>query len=465
MAKTKSLDRVEDLVLSNLVTNEDYSRKALPFLSDEYFKSRPDLHVYKLIRTYFDKYNKCPDLTTLKIEADSLNIGQEEANQVNETIDRLTIKSDDLSWLMSTTEKFCKDKAVYNAIMKSIQILDGKDQSFTKEALPSILQEALSIAFDKSVGHDYFEDAEARFDFYHQKDSKIPFHLEMFDKITKGGMSRKTLNCILAATGVGKSLFLCDNAAKQLASGRNVLYITCEMAEERISERIDCNLMDVAIDDLFRLKKKDFVNNVEDMKLKSYGKLVVKEYAPGSAHAGHFRALLDELKLKKDFTPDIIYIDYLNICASQRLKNNGSVNSYTYVKYIAEELRAIAVDYDLPVFTATQTNRGGANNSDISITDTSESFGLPMTLDFLFAGIRTEELDELCQIMFVQLKSRYGDINYYRKFVCGVDISKFKLYDAENVAQRDLADSGRQDIDSGPVFDKTKSGGYDFNFE
>jgi len=460
-------DRIETVILSNLVANEDYARKVLPFLQSEYFHERPDQLVYGLIHGYFSKYNTLPSKTALTIDADSLSIPQGEADAVQEIIHDFDGPSKETEWLLTNTEKFCKDQSVYNAIMQSIQILEGKDKTRSTDSLPSLLQEAISVSFDKSVGHDYMGDVDARYDFYHQKESKVPFELSMFNKITKGGVWKKTLNCVLAATNVGKSLFLCDQAAAAVRQGLNALYITMEMAEERISERIDCNLLDIEIDELSRLSKREFISRVSDVYKKSNGNLIVKEYPTGSAHAGHFRILLDELKQKKNFVPDVIFIDYMNICASQRLKNNGTHNSYTVIKSVAEELRALAVEQDVPIWTATQTNRGGANNSEISITDVSESFGVPMTLDFFFAMVRTEELDNMGQIMIIQLKSRYGDANYYKKFVIGVDIKKFKLYDTEMSAHTDLSGPKPPSTEHKPNQSRPRpkaKEGFDFDF-
>jgi replicative DNA helicase len=446
------MDRIEGVILSNLVTNEEYARRVLPFLQGDYFRERPDRVVFDCINKYFQKYNRSPSKTALIVDIDSTEVRQAEMELINNVLGEIKdAPLDDGMWLLTQTEKFCRDRAVYNAIYKSIEILDGKSKKLSQDAIPSILQEAISVSFDKSVGHDFSADAEKRYDFYHKNETKIPFHLDIFNKMTKGGLLPKTLNCILAPTGVGKSLFLCDHAANVIKTGRNALYITLEMAEERIAERIDCNTFSVGIDDLAKMSKKDFLGQFDALKEKSYGRLIIKEYPTASAHAGHFRALLDELKLKQDFTPDVIYVDYLNICASQRLKNNGAVNSYTLVKAIAEELRAMAIEYNVPILTATQTNREGANNSEIAITDVSESFGLPMTLDLFFALIRTPELDAINQIMVVQLKSRYADINALRKFVIGVEIDKFYLYEVEQSAQNNI-------IDDGPVFDSSKFG-------
>jgi len=458
------MKRIEEVILSNTVNDELYARRVLPFLQEDYFHDRRDREVFKLINGHFVQYNELPNITTLTIDADKVQCNKDEHDQILEIISGLDhVSTDKQQWLIERTEKFCKEKAIHNAIMRSITILDGKDKQYTEDALPSLLAEAISVSFDKSVGHDFYDDAEKRYDYYHMKEDRLPFDLSMFNKISKGGIPRKTLNGILASTGVGKSLFLCHLAAASLKQGKNVLYITMEMSEERIAERIDCNLLNIDIDELFKIGKKTFTTKVEELQSKTHGKLIIKEYPTGNAHAGHFRALLDELKTKKNFLPDVIMIDYLNICASQRVKNQNA-NSYTIVKSIAEELRALAVEFDVPVWTATQTNRGGANNSDVSITDTSESFGLPMTLDFLFAMVRTEELDELGQLLCIQLKSRYGDINYHRKFVVGVDIKKFMLYDVEESTQDDV-------VDDRPAFDNSKFGGamkaekYEFNFD
>jgi hypothetical protein len=360
-------------------------------------------------------------------------------------------------WLVTNTEKFCKDKAVYNAILKSIKIIDGGDKVHTQDAIPSILSEALSVCFDNHVGHDYIEDAQSRFEYYHRVEEKVSFDLDMFNKITKGGLSKKTLNIALAGTGVGKSLFMCHVSAGVLMQGKNVLYITMEMAEERIAERIDANLLNLTMDELKVIDKDIFDTRIEKIAKKTQGHLVVKEYPTASAHAGHFRALLEELKLKREFMPDIIMIDYLNICASQRLKMGANVNSYTYVKTIAEELRGLAVEYNVPIMSATQTTRSGFTNSDPGLEDTSESFGLPATADFMFALVSNEELEQLNQIIVKQLKNRYNDPNYYKRFVIGIDRAKMKLYDVEVSAQNGLADVGTKDDDK-PLFDKSDFG-------
>ena len=454
--------RIETVILENLINNEEYARQVLPFLVEDYFHERPDRLIFKQIQTHFDDFNTAPDKSTLLISADELNVNKGEFDLVVDTIESFSDKVGQSEWLLKKTEAFCKDKAVYNAIMQSISIIDGSDKQHTKESLPSILQDALAVSFDKSVGHDFILDAEERYEFYHRKEDRVPFDLEMFNKITKGGLPKKTLNVVLAGTNVGKSLFLCHAAAATIKQGKNALYITMEMAEERIAERIDCNLMDVNLDDLYKMGRKVFKSKIDAIDATTHGKLVIKEYPTSSAHAGHFRALLDELKLKKGFVPDIIYIDYINICSSQRMKASSNVNSYTMIKSIAEELRALAVEYNVPIFSATQTNRAGWQNSEVEMSDTSESAGLPMTVDFLFAMIRTEELDELGQLLIKQLKSRYNNVNYHRKFVVGVDIDRFKMFDVETSAQVGINDDG-------PAFDSTPSGkrniSADFDFD
>jgi replicative DNA helicase len=454
--------RLESVILENLLHNEEYARQVLPFLQEDYFHERPDKLIFKQIQSHFDDFNKAPDKDALIIAADDFNINKSEYDHVVEVIESLRDRSDQTDWLLKKTEDFCKDKAVFNAIMKSINIIEGKDKNFSKEALPAILQDALAVSFDKSVGHDFVGDADERYDFYHRKEDRVPFDIALFNKITKGGLPKKTLNVVLAGTNVGKSLLLCHHAASTIKLGKNALYITMEMAEERIAERVDCNLMGVDLDELYRMGKKAFKSKIDEIGAATHGKLVIKEYPTSSAHAGHFRALLDELKLKKDFTPDIIYVDYINICASSRLKAGGNVNSYTLIKSIAEELRALAVEYNVPILSATQTNRSGWQNSEVEMSDTSESAGLPMTVDFLFAMIRTEELDAMGQLLIKQLKSRYNNVNYHRKFVVGIDIDHFKLFDVEESAQVGINDDS-------PVFDKTptgkRTGGADFDFD
>lgn len=449
--------RIEEKILGGLIHNEDYCRKVAPFIDPTYFNERLDKVVAQETLAFFSKFNKLPNQSILKIElTNRKDLTDKELLECLKYVDTLNPDTtSNLDWMIQKTEKFCKDKAVYNAILHSIKIMDGKDDKLSQEAIPKILQDALSVSFDQHVGHDYINNALERFEFYHKKEDKIPFDLELMNKITSGGMSKKSLNVVLAGTGAGKSLFMCHVAASTLLQSRNVLYITLEMAEERIAERIDANLMNLSMDELKVVDKKVFENRVNKLSQKTQGKLIIKEYPTASAHSGHFRALIEELKGKKDFVPDLLIIDYLNICGSARLKMGASVNSYLYIKSIAEELRGLAVEYNLPVLTATQVTRGGYNSSDVELTDTSESFGLPATADLMFALIRSEELDELNQIMVKQLKNRYADPSHYKRFVIGVDRSKMKLYDTEDSAQTGLSDSGQDD---GPAFDKSDFG-------
>jgi replicative DNA helicase len=434
---------IEETILTQLIYNETYARKVLPFLKADYFQDRKERVVFEEIRKFVDSYKKIPTKQSLEIDLDNRrDLTDEEYKIIIEKIKNLEKSEVDQEWLINSTEKFCKDKAVYNAVLKGISIIQGKDKKLSPEALPEILSEALAVGFDNHVGHDYIEDGESRFDFYRQKEEKIEFDLEFFNKITKGGLSNKTLNIALAGTGVGKSLFMCHHAAACLMQGRNVLYITLEMAEERIAERIDANLMNIPISDLETISKKMFTDRLEKIQKKTQGKLIIKEYPTAAAHSGHFRALINELALKKSFRPDIIFIDYLNICSSSRFKSNANVGSYFYVKAIAEELRGLAVENDVAIMSATQTTRGGFSNSDIDLTDTSESFGLPATADLMFALINTEELEGLNQIMVKQLKNRYNDPGVNKRFVIGVDRSKMKLYDCEQTAQQNIQDSG-----------------------
>jgi replicative DNA helicase len=450
--------RIEQAILSNLIHNEEYCRKVVPHLKTEYFSDRKEASIASLLLEFFEKYNKPASKEILSIEVGNLSgLTDKEVPEYEQYVTELTHTESNEEWLLTETEKFCKDKAVYNAILKSIKIAEGRDKVHQKDAIPSILSEALSVCFDNHVGHDYLQDANARFDFYHRVEEKLPFDLEMFNKITKGGLSKKTLNIALAGTGVGKSLFMCHVAASTLMQGRNVLYITMEMAEERIAERIDANLLNLTMDELKVIDKDIFDSRLEKISKKTQGTLIVKEYPTASAHAGHFRALLEELKLKREFVPDIIFIDYLNICASQRMKMGASVNSYTYIKSIAEELRGLAVEYNVPIVSATQTTRSGFTNSDPGLEDTSESFGLPATADFMFALVSNEELQQLNQIIVKQLKNRYSDPNYFKRFVVGIDRAKMKLYDVEASAQAGLSDSGQKNDDK-PVFDKSDFG-------
>jgi len=450
--------RIEQAILANLIHNEEYCRKVVPHLKKQYFSDRKELTVVNILLEFFQKYNKPATQEILSIELGNISgLTDKEVPEYQKFVTELNKTETNDEWLLSETEKFCKDKAVYNAILQSIKIIEGNDKVHQKDAIPSILSDALGVCFDNHVGHDYIEDSDARFDFYHRVEEKIAFDLDMFNKITKGGLSRKTLNIALAGTGVGKSLFMCHVSAGALMQGKNVLYITMEMAEERIAERIDANLLNLTMDELKVVDKDIFDTRLGKVAAKTTGKLVVKEYPTAGAHAGHFRALLEELRMKREFTPDIIMIDYLNICASQRMKMSHGVNSYTYIKSIAEELRGLAVEHNVPIISATQTTRSGFTNSDPGLEDTSESFGLPATADFMFALISNEELEGLNQIIVKQLKNRYNDPSYYKRFVIGIDRAKMKLYDVELSAQENLMDSGTKDIDK-PLFDKSEFG-------
>ena len=457
--------RIETQILSNLVTNEEYVRKVIPFLKSDYFTESDDRIVFEKISDYVGKYNNPPTKSALLIALqDDRKISEDLYVQCETLINGLNAVEADGQWLLDETEKFCKDKAVYNAIMDSIQIIDGSDKERSKDALPSLLSDALAVGFDNNVGHDYIENSLDRYEFYNRVEEKIAFDLEFFNKITEGGLPNKTLNIALAGTGVGKSLFMCHMAAACISQGKNVLYITLEMAEERIAERIDANLMNVPIQDLKDLPKKMFEDRVEKIKNKIDGKLIIKEYPTASAHAGHFKALLQELKLKRSFSPDIIFIDYLNICTSSRFKAGSSANSYTIIKSIAEELRGLAVENDLPIVSATQTTRSGYANSDVDLTDTSESFGLPATADLMFALISTEELEAQQQIMVKQLKNRYSDPTSNKRFMVGVDRSKMRLFDlAPEEVQQTITDSGQNDSQAmfdGGTFSTKMSGDY-----
>ena len=449
--------RIEKTILSNLIHNEEFCRKVIPFLKTEYFVDRKESIIASELIRFFGDYNKpaSPEILAIEI-GNRTDLNDKEIPEFEVYINELTSKETNVEWLTSETEKFCKDKAVYNAILSSIKIIEGRDKLHTKDALPSILSDALGVSFDNHVGHDYLEDYNERYDFYHRLEEKISFDLDMFNKITKGGLSKKTLNVCLAGTGVGKSLFMCHVAASTLMQGKNVLYITMEMAEERIAERIDANLLNIAMDELKVIDKEIYNNRVDKISKKTHGKLIIKEYPTASAHAGHFRGLLEELKTKKKFVPDMVIIDYLNICSSSRMKQGANVNSYTYIKSIAEELRGLAVEYAVPILSATQTTRSGFSNTDVELTDTSESFGLPATVDFMFALISSEELEGLSQLLVKQLKNRYGDPSYFKKFVIGVDRSKMKLYNVEASAQSNISESGQQD--DRPVFDKSDFG-------
>ena len=441
---------LDTVILVNLVKNEKYVRKVLPFLKADYFQDGDHKYAFEQIKDYIEKYNNTPTIEAMGVAFDRATEPQRKLLQV---IFEYKQEPQELQWLVDETEQFCKDKAVFNAVLEGIQIIDGKRQDKSPDALPEMLTEALQVGFDTNVGHDFIEDADKRFDFYNRVEGKVPFDLEMFNKITDGGLSNKTLNIALAGTGVGKSLFMCHMASSCIANGRSVLYITLEMAEERIAERIDANLMDINIGEVKDLSKPMFQDRIQSLKDKYEGRLIVKEYPTASAHAGHFKALINELKLKRNFHPDIIFIDYLNICTSSRFRPGSSANSYTIIKSIAEELRGLAVEQDVPIFSATQTTRGGYNSSDVDLTDTSESFGLPATADLMFAIISSEELEGLGQFMIKQLKNRYADPTRNKRFMIGVDRGKMKLFDLENSAQQALTDAN---VDV-PVFDRGQS--------
>ena len=437
------MERIELLILRNLIYNEEYTRKVIPFIKDDYFEEQNQKIIFQEISSFIQEYNKLATKEILSIEVEKRNdINDSNFKEVVDIISSLEDEVGEIDWLIDSTEKWCRDRAIYLALMESIQLADGKDESKGRDAIPSILSDALSVSFDNHVGHDYLQDYEKRFESYHRKEDRIPFDLEYFNKITKGGLPNKTLNIALAGTGVGKSLFMCHVASSALIEGKNVLYITLEMAEEKIAERIDANLLNVNIQDITDLPKPMFDTKVEDLAKKTQGTLIIKEYPTASAHSGHFKSLLNELALKKSFRPDIIFVDYLNICASSRYKANGNVNSYSYIKAIAEELRGLAVEANLPIVSATQTTRSGYGSSDVELTDTSESFGLPATADLMFALISTEELEGLNQILVKQLKNRYNDPTIRKRFVVGIDRAKMRLYDCEQNAQEDVVDNG-----------------------
>ena len=440
------MDSVEFLILRNLLHSEEYIRKVIPFIKADYFEDITQKIVFEEIFSFVEQYNKPATKEILCIEAEKRSdINDSSFKDVTELISSLDNEPAEFEWIVTTTEKWCRDRAIYLALMESIQLADGKDDTKGRDAIPTILSDALAVSFDSHVGHDYLIDYEDRYESYHRKEDKIPFDLEYFDKITKGGIPNKTLNIALAGTGVGKSLFMCHFASSVLLQGKNVLYITLEMAEEKIAERIDANLLNVNIQDIVDLPKMMFDDKVTSLTKKTQGSLIIKEYPTASAHSGHFRALLNELALKKSFKPDIIFIDYLNICASSRYRTNNNVNSYSYIKAIAEELRGLAVEANLPIVSATQTTRSGFASSDVDLTDTSESFGLPATADLMFALISTEELEDLNQIMVKQLKNRYNDPTINKRFVIGIDRAKMRLYDCEQKAQNDIVDSGQEE--------------------
>ena len=458
--------KVETLILKNLLLTEDYPRRVLPFVKQEYFEDRTDQHLFDVIHKYFVKYSAVPTVEALTIEVGKIStLSDDQFKQIHQTLESFDKEKTELDWLLDTTEKWCQDRAIYLALMESIKIADGSDDKKSADAIPSILSDALGVSFDNHIGHDYIDDYEERYDSYHRVETKVPFDLDFFNKITKGGLPNKTLNIALAGTGVGKSLFMCHVASSVLLQGRNVLYITMEMAEEKIAERIDANLLNVDIQTLAQLPKIMFENKITDLSKKTQGKLIVKEYPTASAHAGHFRALLNDLALKKAFRPEIIFIDYLNICTSQRFRN-ASVNSYTMVKSIAEELRGLAVEFNVPLVSATQTTRSGYGSSDVDLTDTSESFGLPATADLMFALISTEELEEQNQIMVKQLKNRYYDPTLNKRFVVGIDRAKMRLYNVEQEAQNNIMDSGQVVLNQETVKVLTQSKGKfnDFKF-
>ena len=437
------METVEFLILRNLLYNEEYTRKVIPFIKDDYFEEQNQKIIFQEISSFIQEYNKLATKEILSIEVEKRNdINDTNFKEVVDIISSLEDEVGEIDWLIDSTEKWCRDRAIYLALMESIQLADGKDESKGRDAIPSILSDALSVSFDNHVGHDYLQDYEKRFESYHRKEDRIPFDLEYFNKITKGGLPNKTLNIALAGTGVGKSLFMCHVASSALIEGKNVLYITLEMAEEKIAERIDANLLNVNIQDITDLPKPMFDTKVEDLAKKTQGTLIIKEYPTASAHSGHFKSLLNELALKKSFRPDIIFVDYLNICASSRYRANGNVNSYSYIKAIAEELRGLAVEANLPIVSATQTTRSGYGSSDVELTDTSESFGLPATADLMFALISTEELEGLNQILVKQLKNRYNDPTVRKRFVVGIDRAKMRLYDCEQNAEQDMVDNG-----------------------
>ena len=454
--------RIEEVILRNLVKNEEYIRKVVPFLSNEYFHDSQEKVLFEEIAKHITKYNGLPTKETLLISLDALDtITEDQFSDLSKLVSQIDADESktDEQWLLDETEKFCKDKALYNAIMRSINIIDDKKTTVGTGEIPAILSDALSVSFDPNVGHDYIEDSEERYDFYHRVEERIPFDLDMMNRISKGGLPNKSLNIIMAGTGVGKSLFMCHCAGANMLDGKNVLYITLEMAEERIAERIDANLLDMDVSALRTLSKDKYIEKVSKVQEKTVGKLIVKEYPTAVAGVGHFRHLLNELNLKKSFKPDIIYVDYLNICASGRIKPNANINSYTLIKAIAEELRGLAVENNLPVVSATQTTRSGFSNTDVELTDTAESFGLPATADFMVALVVTEELEEHNQMMVKQLKNRYNDPTRFKRFIIGVDRERMKLFDVEDVAQEDLFEN--ETSGTGVVF-STKKEGLDF---
>ena len=450
--------RIEPIIIGNLVANKTYASKVLPFISLDYFSDSATRTVFELVKDFYEQHSTAPSANVLKVElTQKSGMKQTEYDSAMELVDNLPEAEANVDWLIENTEKFCKDKAILNAITEAIYIADGKSEKHSRDAIPKLLQDALSVSFEKDLGHDYIGDAEKRFEKYHTKAEKIPFHIDMLNKVTGGGIERKTLSCTLAGTGVGKSLFMCDYAAYLLQQGFNVLYITLEMAEWKIAERIDCHLMDVSVKEIRKVSKSQFMSKIGDIAKNTVGRLEIKEYPTSGAHVGHFKAHLDELKVKKGFVPDVIFVDYINISLSQRYKSSQTANSYFIIKSIAEELRGMAVEYNAAVFTATQTTRGGFSNTDVEMGDTSESFGLPATLDFYFAVIRTPELDAMCQLMVKQLKSRFGDINYYRRFVIGITLEKFRLHDVDQPT-KDIVDGSSETHNNGTKITSMRSG-------
>jgi len=458
------MERIETTILRNLIFNEEYSRKVIPFIQPAYFEKRTEKIIYEEITKFIVKYGSSITIEALNIETENrTDLSEDEVKEVRGINNSLTDSVVENQWLIDTTEKWCRDRAIYLALMESIALADGEDDKKGRDAIPSILSDALAVSFDNHIGHDYLQDYEERYESYHRKEDKIPFDLEFFNKITKDGIPNKTLNIALAGTGVGKSLFMCHVASSVLLQGKNVLYITLEMAEEKIAERIDANLLNVPIQDITDLPRPMFENKVNNISKKTQGSLIIKEYPTASAHSGHFKALLNELALKKSFKPDIIFIDYLNICSSSRYRAGSNVNSYSFIKAIAEELRGLAVETNLPIVSATQTTRSGYGSSDVDLTDTSESFGLPATADLMFALISTEELEALNQIMVKQLKNRYNDPTIFKRFVIGIDRAKMRLYDVEQKAQEDILDSGQEE-EYNPEEKKTKKSFAEFKF-
>ena len=449
------MERIERTAIRNLIHNEQYCRKVLPFIKEEYFTDRLEKVLFTEIYKFVNKYNNLPTKESLSIEINgNKSINEDEYKQVTDILSTLNPEPVNLEWLVETTEKFCKDRSIHNAVLNGIQIIDGKDKNHTPEYLPELLSNALSVSFDQKVGHDYLLESKERYEYYNRKEERLELDLEFFNKITRGGIPSKTLNICLAGTGVGKTMFMTHLASSVLLQGKNVLYITLEMAEERIAERIDANLLNVGMSDLEELPYKMYETKINKLQSKTTGTLIIKEYPTATAHTGHFKNLLSELALKKSFKPDIVFVDYLNICTSSRFKSGANVNSYTMIKSIAEELRGLAVEHDIPIFSATQTTRAGFVSSDVGLEDTSESFGLPATADFMFALISSEELEEKNQIMVKQLKNRYNDPTVNRKFILGVDRSKMRFYDVEQNAQNDLVDSGQETLSSNDKFKK-----------